>query len=212
MGLNPGFGSPLPRGLNILGGGWRGQGVHAGADMAVAQGTPVFAIGDGFVTRASATPSGDLGIFAAITHPSGIVSRYLHFSQLLVAPGQTVRKGQQIGFTGNTGNSAAPHLHLDLKVPGADVLEAVKRAVGTPKTGFEANVTGFGAGIPAESWVPFDSIVPSVLAEAAANGIPIYKPGIFGSGIVGTLAKIALVAGLGYAAYELATRPGSETT
>lgn len=207
MGFDPGFGSPLPRGLNVVGGGWRGQGNHAGVDIAVPQGTPVFAIGDGFVTRASATPAGDLGIFAAITHPSGIVSRYLHFSKLLVSAGQTVRKGQQIGLSGNTGNSAGPHLHLDLKVPGADVLEEIKRAVGTPRTGFEANVTGFGAGVPAESWVPFDVIKPDVLAQAIANGIPIYKPGL-GGGIIGTLAKIVLVAGLGYAAYELATRGG----
>ena len=209
MGFDPGFGSPLPRGLAVVGGGWRGQGNHAGVDIALPTGTPVFAIGDGFVSSGSASGGGDMGIHAVITHPSGIVSRSLHFSKLLVTPGQTVRKGQQIGLSGNTGNSAAPHLHLDLKVPSASVLEEIKRAVGTPRTGYEANVTGYGVGIPAESWVPFDAIKPDVLAQAQANGIPIYKPGIFGGGLFGSLAKGALVVGLAWGAYELAKSGGN---
>jgi murein DD-endopeptidase MepM/ murein hydrolase activator NlpD len=202
MAINPDFGRPLPAGLNVVGGGWRGPGNHAGMDLAVPQGTPVFAIGPGVVTRASATPAGDLGIFAAIAHPSGIVSRYLHFSELLVQPGQTVRRGQLIGRTGNTGNSAAPHLHIDLKVPSKAVVDQIAAEVGTPRSGFETNITGFGIGVPGEPWIPADRYSPTVIAGAQAQGIPLYRPR--GASLA---VKLVLIAGFAYAAYRLAMSP-----
>jgi murein DD-endopeptidase MepM/ murein hydrolase activator NlpD len=206
MGFDAGFGRVLPRGQSVIGGGWRGQGNHAGLDIAVPVGTPVFAAASGVVSRASASPAGDLGIFAAIQHGNGLVSRYLHFSQLLVAPGQRVSKGQQIGLSGNTGNSAAPHLHFDLKVPSQAVVEAITRVTGTPKTGLEANVTGFGIGVPAEPWVPGDSYSPAVIANARGNGIPLYDQVPHGGSI---LIKIGLVALIGIAAYKLLVSPSS---
>lgn len=173
--MDLGFGSPVPDGMMIVGGGWRGAGNHAGLDIRLPVGTPIKAIADGIVTNASATPNGDLGIFAAITHGSGVVSRYLHFSRLDVSPGQFVSKGQQIGLSGNTGLSAGPHLHIDLKTT-PDVLEQIKATVGEPATGFEPNVTGFGMGFPAEPWIPADGYDQTVQALAQQNGIPLYEP------------------------------------
>ena len=141
----------------MIGGGWRGQGNHAGVDIGIPQGTPVFAAASGVVRSASASPAGDLGIYAAIQHGNGLVSRYLHFSELLVAPGQQVSKGQQIGRSGNTGLSSGPHLHFDIKVPSQATVDAIAKVTGTPSTGFEANVTGFGIGVPAEPWLPADN-------------------------------------------------------
>jgi murein DD-endopeptidase MepM/ murein hydrolase activator NlpD len=192
--------------MTVIGGGWRnpaGSDPHAGVDIRLNEGTPVFAIGDGVVTSASATPAGDLGIFAAIAHASGVVSRYLHFSQLLVAPGQTVRKGQQIGLSGNTGNSAAPHLHLDLKVPDQGVLAQVAAEVGEPATGFEPNKTGFGFGIPAEPWIPADRYDDVVKANAEQNGIPLYRP----RGVALAIA-LGMSAGLAFGLYKLIIEPG----
>ncbi len=176
--MDLGFGKPVGDGRAIVGGGWgHGPGgKHAGLDIRLPVGTPVFAIGDGVVTSASATPRGDLGIYAALTHPSGVVSRYLHFSELRTQVGARVSRGDLIGLSGNTGNSAGPHLHLDLKVPSPLVVQQIRDEVGEPTSGFEQNITGFGVGIPAEPWVPVDAYEPIVTAGALANGIPLYRP------------------------------------
>lgn len=205
MGFDAGFGRPLPRGLTVIGGGWRGPSVHAGLDIRLPQGTPVLAAGGGLVMRSSATPSGDLGIFASIQHANGLVSRYLHLSQLQVVPGQRVNKGQQIGLSGNTGNSAAPHLHFDLKVPDPAVVAKIIAVTGMPKTGLQQNVTGFGVGVPSEPWIPADSYDPVVVSSARTNGIPLYDQIPHGS----LLVKLGLVAAIGYAAYRLLAAPSS---
>ncbi len=171
MDLN--FGKPLPDGLNIVGHGWYGHGTHAGLDIAVPVGTPIFAIGDGFVTHVGS--QAQMGNYVVIAHSSGVVSRYLHLSQHAVSAGQVILKGDQIGLSGNTGQSAGPHLHIDLKAP-AEVVEQVRAEVGEPSTGFETNITGFGIGFPAEPWIPTDGYAPSVEAGAAQYGIPLYRP------------------------------------
>lgn len=204
MGFDAGFSRPVARGKCVIGGGWRGPGVHAGLDIRLPQGTPVLAVAGGIVTKASATPLGDLGIFAAIQHSNGLVTRYLHFSKLLVAPGQRVGSGQQIGLSGNTGNSAAPHLHFDIKIPDPSVVDKVIAVTGMPKTGLEQNVTGFGIGVPAEPWIPADAYDPEVVTNARTNKIPLYDQIPHGS----LLFKLALVAGIGLGAYALWTSGG----
>lgn len=193
MGFDAGFGRPVARGQCVIGGGWRnpsGGNPHAGADIRVPVGTPVFAAASGMVMSSSASPSGDMGIYVAIAHANGLVTRYLHFSRLDVSPGQRVSKGQQIGLSGNTGNSAGPHLHFDVKAANEDVLSKVAAVAGVPETGFEPNVTGFGIGVPAEPWLPADGYDASVVSDARANGIPLYDQIPHGS----LLLKLGLVA------------------
>lgn len=210
MAFDLGFGRPVARGLCVIGGGWRnpaGGNPHAGIDIRLPEGTPVFAVAAGVVTRASASPAGDLGIFCAIQHASGALTRYLHFSQLLVSPGQRVAKGQQLGRSGNTGNSAGPHLHFDIKIPpgqqgAGSVLAKIRAAAGPPATGFEPDKTGFGIGVPSEPWVPADGYDDVVVANARQNGIPLYDQ--IGHGLP-LVAKLAIVAGFGFAAYKLWT-------
>ena len=167
------FAKPLPDGLNVVGHGWYGHGTHAGLDFAVPIGTPVYAIGDGLVTHVGS--QAEMGNYVVIAHASGVVSRYLHLSRQNVIAGQAVSQGTEIGLSGNTGLSAGPHLHLDLKAP-ANVIEEIRADVGEPTTGFEANITGFGIGFPAEPWVPVDSYAPAVENGAAMYGFPLYRP------------------------------------
>lgn len=204
MGFDAGFGRVLPRGMSVIGGGWRGQGNHAGLDIAVPTGTPVLAANSGVIRSASASPAGEMGIYAAVQHASGLVTRYLHFSQLLVSPGQHVGKGQEIGLSGNTGLSTGPHLHFDIKVPDERVVDAILAVTGMPRTGLEANITGFGIGVPAEPWLPADNYSPAVQAAAQANGIPLYDEIPHGSWLV----KLALVAGIAGGAWWLWNRGG----
>lgn len=83
---------------------------HNGVDIAAPEGTPVVAIGDGVVTLAHE----DMfytGKTVVLDHGHGLTSVYAHMSDIEVAVGETVAKGQPVGKVGQTGRSTGPHLH-----------------------------------------------------------------------------------------------------
>jgi len=94
-------------------------GSHNGVDIRAPIGTPVFALGHGKVVRAKDDPNNK---YMTIEHKNvkyqGKVgkyySSYLHLSQVLVKPGDTVDKGTLIGRVGLTGYTTTPHLHLQV--------------------------------------------------------------------------------------------------
>ncbi len=86
---------------------------HRGVDFRAAIGDPVVASADGVVTIASNNPNHSFGKYVKIDHGSGIETLYAHLSSIVVSPGQTVSRGQLIGYAGNTSNqNLAPHLHF----------------------------------------------------------------------------------------------------
>lgn len=87
---------------------------HKGVDFAMPVGTPVLAVGDGEVIVSKY--SGAAGNFVAIRHGRQYTTRYMHMRQLLVKPGQKVKRGDRIGLSGNTGRSTGPHLHFEVWV------------------------------------------------------------------------------------------------
>ncbi|WP_201764254.1 murein DD-endopeptidase MepM [Providencia sneebia] len=87
---------------------------HKGVDFAMPVGTPVLAVGDGEVIVAKY--SGAAGNFVAIRHGRQYTTRYMHLRQLLVKPGQKVKRGDRIALSGNTGRSTGPHLHFEMWV------------------------------------------------------------------------------------------------
>jgi murein DD-endopeptidase MepM/ murein hydrolase activator NlpD len=89
---------------------------HRGIDYAAPRGTPVFAAGDGVVTRSSYNKYNGNHVF--IKHPSGIITKYLHFTKRMVKKGQRVRQGQTIGTVGSTGMATGPHLHYEFVLNG----------------------------------------------------------------------------------------------
>jgi len=93
--------------------------VHAGLDIAAAQGTPVLASGGGSVSEAGY--DGEYGFFVRIGHVEGYDSMYGHLSRLLVEDGDSVAAGQVIGLSGSTGRSTAPHLHFEIFVDGESI-------------------------------------------------------------------------------------------
>jgi murein DD-endopeptidase MepM/ murein hydrolase activator NlpD len=89
---------------------------HEGMDFAADTGTPVYATGDGRVAEAG-WKSG-YGNAIDINHGYNYVTRYAHLSQILVKPGQEVKRGDLIGKVGNTGKSTGSHLHYEVRFNG----------------------------------------------------------------------------------------------
>lgn len=86
---------------------------HEGLDFAAAKGTDVFATGDGKVTLAAREAG--YGNCIDIDHGYNYLTRYAHLSEILVRPGEEVKRGQLIGKVGSTGKSTGPHLHYEVR-------------------------------------------------------------------------------------------------
>lgn len=93
--------------------------VHEGIDIGAAQGTPIQATAPGIVSEVVNDPF--FGNLVVIRHPFDFQTRYGHCSQILVAPGTHVRRGQTIALVGNTGRSTAPHVHYEVLKNGRPV-------------------------------------------------------------------------------------------
>ncbi|MEM6994160.1 MAG: M23 family metallopeptidase [Myxococcota bacterium] len=97
----------------------RGTRLHGGVDLRGAIGDPALSVADGTVVFAGHDAL--LGNHVIVDHGLGVQSFYGHLSALLVHEGIAVERGAAIGLIGNTGRSAAPHLHLTIKVDGVAV-------------------------------------------------------------------------------------------
>ncbi|CAM3279600.1 M23 family metallopeptidase [Aequorivita lipolytica] len=86
---------------------------HYGMDFTAPRGTPVYATGDGKITRADNTATG-YGNHVVIDHGYGYESLYGHLYKYNVRAGQKVQRGDIIGFVGSTGRSEAPHCHYEV--------------------------------------------------------------------------------------------------
>ena len=123
-----GFLFPLPAGSGVvitspygyryhpIDGGYR---FHNGVDLAVAQGTPVYATKSGTVT--TATFSSGYGYYVTINHGDGFSSLYGHMTHYTVSSGDYVNQGDLIGYVGSTGYTTGPHLHFTMFYNGATV-------------------------------------------------------------------------------------------
>jgi len=89
---------------------------HNGIDYYAPRGTPVYAAGEGTVTRSGYSAANGNHVF--IKHSNGVETKYLHFTRTAVKKGQRVRQGQTIGYVGSTGLATGPHLHYEFVVNG----------------------------------------------------------------------------------------------
>lgn len=92
---------------------------HKGVDWALPRGSAVYASSGGTVYKAG-WGSG-YGYVVYIRHPDGKETRYAHLNKVLVSAGQTVKQGQKIALSGNTGRSTGPHLHFEILDHGTPV-------------------------------------------------------------------------------------------
>lgn len=106
--------------------GWRvdpvtglGTRLHRGLDLRGVPGDLVMSIGAGTVAFVGHDPL--LGNLVIVDHGDGLESFYGHLSDVLVVADAPVERGAAIGLVGNTGRSAAPHLHLSIRLDGVSI-------------------------------------------------------------------------------------------
>lgn len=100
--------------------GFSGRGGNEGINIAVPEGTPVKAAEGGTVAYAGSELKG-YGNLVLIRHPNGYVSAYAHNGELKVKRGDTVKRGQVVASSGQTGNVSSPQLHFELRKGSAPV-------------------------------------------------------------------------------------------
>lgn len=108
---------------------------HKGVDFAVRSGTPIIAPADGVVEHIAYQANG-AGRYIKVRHGGQYTTVYMHLSRSLVKVGQSVKKGQRIALSGNTGRSTGAHLHYEFHINGRPV---------NPMT---VKLPGIGSGMP----------------------------------------------------------------
>ena len=93
--------------------------MHPGLDFTAPQGTPIYATGDGVVTTAGGGTG--TGNHVIINHGYGYETEYLHMVRIKARAGQKVKRGEIIGWVGNTGASTGPHVHYEVHINGSPV-------------------------------------------------------------------------------------------
>lgn len=93
--------------------------LHAGIDLGAATGTPIASANDGVVIFAGV--QGGYGNTVIVDHGGGITTLYAHQTRFGVTQGQTVARGDIVGFVGSTGTATGPHLHFEVRVNGGAV-------------------------------------------------------------------------------------------
>ena len=93
---------------------------HYGVDFSAPQGTPIYATGNGTVKKTKKSRRG-FGNHIVIDHGYGYESLYAHMQKYTVRRGQKVKRGDLIGYVGNSGKSTAPHLHYEVHKDGRKV-------------------------------------------------------------------------------------------
>ncbi|MGE4354382.1 MAG: murein hydrolase activator EnvC [Oscillospiraceae bacterium] len=92
---------------------------HSGVDITANSGEPIYAADDGTVQ--TAVYSASYGNYVVINHGNGYTTLYAHMSSMAVSAGQSVSKGQVIGYVGSTGWATGPHLHYEVAYNGSRV-------------------------------------------------------------------------------------------
>ncbi|MFF9521438.1 peptidoglycan DD-metalloendopeptidase family protein [Streptomyces achromogenes] len=121
--LRPKFALPVAQhGLSAYYGqaGINWMSVHTGIDFPVSYGTTVLAATDGTVTTKWNSAYGNMMI---VTAKDGTETWYCHLSSYRVASGTTVKAGEPIAYSGNSGNSTGPHLHFEVRPAGGSAID-----------------------------------------------------------------------------------------
>ncbi len=124
------FSNPIPGAILT-------QGIHDlnSVDLGAAHGAPIYAAAGGVViiARGGGGWNGGYGNYVVITHDNGSQTIYGHMRSVIVAYGQSVSRGQLIGYVGSTGRSTGPHLHFEVRGAKNPFINCALRSVCSPE-------------------------------------------------------------------------------
>lgn len=105
------------------------SGSHSGVDFRASVGTPVYAMADGIVLGSGDTdltcPNASFGKWMLIEYNNGLSSAYGHLSLSKAYEGQKVKRGDLVAYTGNTGHTTGPHLHVTVYASRAVSIQTI---------------------------------------------------------------------------------------
>ncbi len=135
-----------------------GSGFHYGLDFRASVGTPVRAMADGVVEGVGDTdvccPGASFGKWIFVEFNNGLSSTYGHLSLISVRKGQKVKRGEVIGYSGNTGSSTGPHLHISLYVSSGVKIDSFASKSYPGKTLVQPRIHAVNAHLDPEKYLP----------------------------------------------------------
>ena len=142
------------------------SGAHNGVDFRATVGTPVFSMADGTVLGVGDTDvtcyGASFGKFVFIQYNNGLSSTFGHLSLIKAYEGQQITKGEIVGYSGNTGHTTGPHLHVSLYASQAAKM-ASKASVACDGRVYRLPVSPVNAYLDVLSYLPYYVVTSSVL-------------------------------------------------
>ncbi len=111
---------------------------HNGIDFGISIGTPIIAAADGVITAIGNNGRLQYGKWVLIKHGNNLSTLYAHMSRQIVTEDKVVKRGDVIGYSGNTGYATGPHLHFSVYLTPSIQLKSIARA-GIVPIGFTLN-------------------------------------------------------------------------
>ncbi|HLS05540.1 MAG TPA: peptidoglycan DD-metalloendopeptidase family protein [Wenzhouxiangella sp.] len=140
---------------------------HGGVDLRARLGTPVYATADGVVKWAGMHHGSGLGNMVEVVHNYGFSTVYGHLSEAGVKSGSYIKRGDLLGYSGDTGRSTAPHLHYEVRHLGSRL---------NPAPFMDWSLDDYDALFTKEDRVQWDSLTDMVRTATQAPERPWLQP------------------------------------
>lgn len=137
---------------------------HRGSDMKAPMKTPIYATADAIVEWASLHKRSGYGNLIILDHSFGFKTYFGHLNKIVVKSGQFIKRGDLIGYTGNSGMSNGPHLHYEVRF--------VQRAL-NPFWFVKWNIASYNSIFEKEKNVPWQSLITATMRLHQTTTIPL---------------------------------------
>ncbi len=137
---------------------------HRGSDLKAPMDTPIYATADAIAEWAAPHKNSGYGKLIILDHSFGFKTYYGHLNKIVVKSGQFIKRGDLIGYTGNSGMSNGPHLHYEVRF--------VQRAL-NPFWFLKWNVASYNSIFEQEKNVPWQSLITATTRLHRTTTIPL---------------------------------------
>jgi len=137
---------------------------HRGSDMKASMNTPIYATADAIVEWAAEHKRSGYGNLIILDHSFGFKTYFGHLNKIVVKSGQFIKRGDLVGYTGNSGMSNGPHLHYEVRF--------IQRAL-NPFWFVKWNIASYNSIFEKEKQVPWQSLITATMRLHQTTTIPL---------------------------------------